>query len=784
MQLRQATDPKHMRQFFSSRLKAWQHLSIAAPRLLDHWGLLVWSGAFIFFIYAATLPLSTESQSALAWALIPLLYIIQANFDRIERRLGDYLKFIRIIVVFLAVFVTLRYISWRIGSTIGYHDPFSLLGALLLLAAELYGIGIYFLGAYVNIFPIHRQPVPLTGDPDLWPTVDILVPSYNEDAEMLEITLLAATQIRYPKHRFKVYLCDDGGTVQRRNRADIAEQSWARFHELNALCERVGATYLTREKNLHAKAGNLNSALQDYCSGELVLILDADHVPTADFLENTVGFFLKDPKLFLVQTPHHFINPDPVERNLGTYEHMPSENEMFYSIIQHGLDNWGASFFCGSAAVLRRAHIDLVGGVAGETITEDAETAMGLHGLGYHSVYFGKPMVAGLQPETFSGFTVQRMRWAQGMVQILLLKNPWAQPNMGIEQRIAYTASVFFWFFPFARSIFLIVPGLYLIFGLKIYDATLAEFMAYTLPHILAAILLSNVLYGKTRWPFISELYETVQALFSLPAIIAVIRSPRSPSFAVTPKGEKLNDDFISQLVMPFYIMLAVNLAFMVAGVIRLALMPEQSDVIFITMIWTSINLIFLFAAVGIMLEKAQRRVANRIATRNTENVCQLEVNGKRIPATMINLSHSGAAFWVAQSIPVNTPLHLHIKLPELQRTSHITARCVSLRQAENTENKQIVAIEFQPANLVEKREIVSLMYGSSTLFDLNQRQRQKRISPVNGLLYLLTTASYHAWEHLVHLNLLAVGIMKSAVRRAMRLLRGQAHDINQTLFK
>lgn len=601
---------------------------------------------------------------------------------------------------------------------------------------------------------------------------------------MLEITLLAATQIRYPKHRFKVYLCDDGGSVQRRNRPDIAEQSWARFHELNALCEKVGAIYVTREKNLHAKAGNLNSALQDYCTGELVLILDADHVPTADFLENTVGFFLQDPKLFLVQTPHHFINPDPLERNLRTYEHMPSENEMFYSIIQHGLDFWGASFFCGSAAVLRRSHIDLVGGVAGETITEDAETAMGLHGLGYHSVYYGKPMVAGLQPETFSGFTIQRMRWAQGMVQIFILKNPWSQPNMTLEQRIAYTASVFFWFFPLARAIFLIVPGLYLIFGLKIYDATFGEFMAYALPHVLAAILLSNVLYGKTRWPFISELYETVQALFSLPAIIEVIKSPRSPSFAVTPKGETLSEDFVSQLSMPFYVLLMLNMSFIVAGIARLIFLPEQSDVVYITMVWTGINLIFLLAAVGVMLEKAQRRGANRIASRDILSDCQLEIDGQTQHATMHDISHSGAAIWVNQEIPKHAAIRLHINLPELGRIGSIPAQAMSLRMNHNEQGQHLLGIKFQPATQTEKREIVSLMYGSSELYDINQRSRQHRISPVDGLLYLLSTASYHAWEHIVHLNIKAWRMAKSFLNTRLQSLREQTREIQRVMFK
>ena len=647
--------------------------------------LILWSGTLVLYVYAASFPLDVQAQSILAWGLLALLAVIHANYTRIEEYLGDSLRLFRLAVIFLAGFITLRYLAWRLTSTIGYHDPFSLIGALLLLAAELYGIAIYFLGAFVNAYPVKRDPAPLPDDPNLWPTVDILVPTYNEDPEMLETTLLAATQIRYPKHRFKVYLCDDGGSVQRRNRPDPAQarEALERHETLKALCAEVGAHYLTREKNLHAKAGNINSALE-HCHGELVVILDADHVPTVDFLENTVGFFLQDPKLFLVQTPHYFINPDPLERNLRTFDHMPSENEMFYTVIQHGLDFWNASFFCGSAAVLRRELIDKVGGVAGETITEDAETAMGLHGLGYNSVYYGKPMVAGLQPETFSGFTVQRMRWAQGMVQIFLLKNPWTQPNMSIAQRLAYTSSVFFWFFPFARVVFLIVPGFFLLFGLRIYDANVQEFLAYALPHVLAAILLSNALYGKTRWPFVSELYETVQSVYSLPAIIEVLRNPRSPSFAVTPKGERLDEHFVSSLARPFYILLLLNVLFMTAGALRLIFQPELGSITIITMIWAGINVIFILAAIGIMLEKAQKRAAYRINTQHTKAFpMNLEYAGQAWSCTLVNISHSGLSVLLPHNRLTPAPgevMTFNIYIPALDRLGRFHATVVSVQ--------------------------------------------------------------------------------------------------------
>jgi cellulose synthase (UDP-forming) len=88
------------------------------------------------------------------------------------------------------------------------------------------------------------------------------------------------------------------------------------------------------------------------------VVFDADHAPVREFLKETVSFFKEDPKLFLVQTPHYFLNPDPLEKNLRTFHSMPSENEMFYSVLQRGLDKWNASFFCGSAAVLRRKALE------------------------------------------------------------------------------------------------------------------------------------------------------------------------------------------------------------------------------------------------------------------------------------------------------------------------------------------------------------------------------------------------------------------------------------------
>jgi len=119
-------------------------------------------------------------------------------------------------------------------------------------------------------------------------------------------------------------------------------------------------------------------------------------VPTRAFLQLTIGWFLRDPRLSLVQTPHHFYSPDPFERNLRAGTTVPNEGQLFYGLIQDGNDLWNAAFFCGSCAVIRRDAVESIGGFAIQTVTEDAHTALRLHRAGWNSAYLRLPLAAGL----------------------------------------------------------------------------------------------------------------------------------------------------------------------------------------------------------------------------------------------------------------------------------------------------------------------------------------------------------------------------------------------------
>jgi len=586
-----------------------------------------------FFI---TLPTQTLNQLIISLLFFGVLIVI-------FRHRTEYIK---LIVIFSALFITLRYFYWRTFNTINTDNILNFILSMLLYFAEFYSIIIAVLGAFIALRLLERNRIDIRSyKPEELPTVDIFIPTYNEPVDVVKITALAASSLDYPKDKFKVYILDDGGTTQKLNDPD-PEKRKENIERANALKEFVknantNIYYLTREKNLHAKAGNINEALKK-TDGDLILILDCDHIPTQDFLRNTVGFFLKYPKLFLVQTPHSFQNPDPIEKNLELFRKVPSENDMFYKFIQKGLDFWSCSFFCGSAAILRRKYLNEVGGVQGTTITEDAETALELHSRGLDSAYFGKKMVFGLQPETFSSFIVQRSRWAQGMVQIFLLKNPLLKKGLKWYQKIGYLNSSFFWFFGIARAIFLIAPTFYLFFGARIYDATLEESLAYAIPHFIGSVLLSNYLYARIRWNFFSELYEALQSLFILPAILSVFINPRKPTFKVTPKGENIEEEFLSPFYKPIYILFNLTVLSFFFAVYRWIEYPDERGTILITLFWQTFN--FLILALGIisMLEKPERRRAYRIPS---DDFAFVYVNNKTFSGKIKDISLTG--IWI-----------------------------------------------------------------------------------------------------------------------------------------
>jgi cellulose synthase (UDP-forming) len=310
----------------------------------------------------------------------------------------------------LALAWMLVYLVWRAGWS--WHDADPWLGGPL-LAVEIFGLWNLTALTWLSwrLVPATR-PTATIGH-----SVDVYICTYDEPVSVVRPTLVGCAALTYPH---TTYLLDDG-----------------RRPEMEALAHEWGAEYVTRADNAHAKAGNINNALT-VTGGDLVLMLDADHVPLPDALDALVGYF-DDPKVALVQSPHDFYNHDSVQH----YEVGRHEQSVFFSVIMPGKDRHGAAFWCGSAAVIRRDALIGVGGVAVETIAEDFHTTIKLHRGGWTTRYHDEVLVQGLAPHDLAGYLLQRDRWARGNLAVFTTpESPLRARELSARQRFSYFASL------------------------------------------------------------------------------------------------------------------------------------------------------------------------------------------------------------------------------------------------------------------------------------------------------------------------------------------------------
>ena len=665
-------------------------------------------------------------QLATGWACLVVLFVL-------SHIPGSRRSALRIVFILVSGYLTLRYIWWRTFETLIYTNPWDFIGMTLLYLAELYSVVVHVLGLFVNFWPMERKAAPLPEDRSLWPAVDVFIPTYSEPEEIVRLTALAASQIEYPPDKLRLYILDDGGTLAKRAHPDKGMDSWARRYRLKEIAREVGAEYLTRESNRGAKAGNLNHALSQ-SRGDLVLFLDCDHVPTVEILKETVGYFLADEKCFLVQTPHFFANAAPTERQLGGREALvPDESEMFYRVIHPGLDSWNASYFCGSAAIMRRTSLMEVGGVCGQSITEDAETAFELHRRGYNSVYLNKPMICGLAPERYTDYMVQHTRWAQGMVQIFVLHQPLFVKGLTLAQRLCYFNCCLFWFFGIARVLYFIAPAAFLIFGMSIYHASALQVLSYALPYVASTFIISDFLFGRTRRPFFSELYESVQSVFLAPAVLDTMRHPHRPTFKVTPKGIGVADEQLNSLSLVFFALLCLNLVAAGMGFVRIWLQPEFRGVIMVTLGWSIYNIFLATLAVGALWERRQVRQHHRILVAG-EAMVQFPRVRQRVAVEMLDLSLAGMS--VTGKLPFQTVDRERVVIEVAGADGLVNYFEGEIRRVFEKDGETIVGIQFI-VPIESHADVVRFVYGDSRRWSLVWEARAKS-SPLFGLLFNL----------------------------------------------
>ncbi|MFT9207216.1 UDP-forming cellulose synthase catalytic subunit [Acetobacter orientalis] len=599
----------------------------------------------------------------------------------------------RLLMIGLSTFVSLRYIFWRLFYTLSFENPIQTFLMLTLLAAEIYSWIILFLGYLQLSWPLNRKEYPLPDNHDQWPSVDVFIPTYNEDLEVVRSTVLAAKALDYPENKLTVYLLDDG----RRNS----------FQEF---AQEAGVEYLTRPNNFHAKAGNLNHALSQ-SSGDLIAVFDCDHIPVKSFLVRTIGWLHKNPRISLLQTPQHFYSPDPFQRNLDTHERIPPENNLFYGLVQPGNDFWNATLFCGSCAVLRRKALESIGGFAVETVTEDAHTSLKMQRKGWESAYLRMTLAGGLATENLALHIGQRMRWARGMVQIFRVDNPLLGRGLTLGQRLCYLSAILHFFFPVPRLVFLIAPLSFLFFGQNIIYTTPLAVMTYAIPHLIQSFMTQSRVQGRWRYSIWNYVYETAIAIFLAPVVLKTLFFPEGGSFNVTAKGGLITHNYLdTKIITPNMIVVVLLVLASIAGCVGMIVNHGNSDLAqtyMMNLLWVLANLLVVMAAVSVGYERRQIRRTPRISARLPVTVVD-PVNHQRFEAVTVDLSKGGLSLQVSGNLPDELKeIVVEYQNSEDKIFSSIPAVIVN-------RHGHIVRLSWQARSIQEECDIIEMIFGRS----------------------------------------------------------------------
>jgi cellulose synthase (UDP-forming) len=265
---------------------------------------------------------------------------------------------------------------------------------------------------------------------------------------------------------------------------------------------------------------------------QLILFLDADHVPQRDVIEQMSGYFA-DPKVALVQSPHDFRNRDSAQHTHGQHH----EQSLFFEVLMPGRERHQAVFWCGSAALLRRSALLEVGGVATETVSEDLHTSLKLQLRGYTIRYHNHVLVTGIAPHTSADYLLQRDRWARGTLAVLTgPESPLFGRGWSWKQRLHFLNNLLYYFIPLQRLLYVGVLVLALLFGwLPIGNVSAAFAIAVSAVFLISVIASLSLARGRLELGEGAANAYLSAEIYLRALALTVLR--RSSAFKVTPKS-------------------------------------------------------------------------------------------------------------------------------------------------------------------------------------------------------------------------------------------------------
>lgn len=493
-----------------------------------------------------------------------LLFVSTAMF---VRRYAGLL--VTLLLFCLFTIVSTRYLYWRLTATISLGSGLDFVLSIGLWVAEVYLWLWIALRILQTVWPLTRAPIPLPADPLTWPTVDVFIFAQDQTDSVVRQATQAAQELDWPKSKLKIHILD----------------ALAR-DDLPAIAHALGADYWVAPHPVESQADLINSALPA-TKGDLILILGGTQTPDKSILQSTVGWFLRDKNLGMLQTPHHFLAPQPSAQSLAVCRASDSPDNV-------------------ACALLRRTMLVDIGGAVTGQVTSQTHTALQLQAQGYGHGYIGdteektqnRPDLdreAPLQPALFrvdSPFLDRALRW---------------------KTRLAALQTTLQFYYPAPRFIFLTAPLASLLAGIPLIQTTPELLGAYILPYLLLTHFTQTRLQGVDRLPAWADIREATLAWYLLlPTTLALVRTELRRSlgaFQVDPQAL-----FDRWTTWSYGLVAFLSLAGLGVGIAHSPMIQGQAmEMADLYLLWSAGNVMQLAALLAVAEETRHIRLQTRL---------------------------------------------------------------------------------------------------------------------------------------------------------------------------
>jgi cellulose synthase (UDP-forming) len=393
-------------------------------------------------------------------------------------------------------------------------------------------------------------------------TAIIVTKAPSEPWELVRTTLQAMLLQDFPVP-YDVWLADEKLTDE--------VVDWCAAHGVR-MSSREGVTEYHNSKwprRTKCKEGNLaffydNWGYHDY---DVVAQLDADHVPTSDYLRRMIAPF-SDPGVGYVAAP------SICDRNADSS--WSARGRLYAEAVLHGSTQAGANdgyapSCIGSHYAVRTKALEQVGGL-GPELAEDFSTTLILSSHGWRGVFAIDAEAHGNGPDCVADCVTQDFQWARSMIRVLLTVTPRYWNGLSLRAKVKL-AGCQLWYplHTIVMLVMVLLPAWALLTHEPLVRVNVGAFYLHFVPvglTLLAAVVWlrtrrllrpanapviswESILFQLVRWPW--ALIGCVNAIWG-------VVTGREDGFKVTPKRADGERPLPIRVILPYLVLSAISI--------------------------------------------------------------------------------------------------------------------------------------------------------------------------------------------------------------------------------